>query len=541
MTEEMNKLNLKNQISIKIFYQEECRRFSVSEKIDYNELCTIVGDTLSIEFKQDQHFLSYQDEEDELIIFSTDLELSEAFKFAQTFNRSILRLFVSIYENKKHKRYEQKENKKQKRFEQKENEKQERIEQKEENDDSSESLSFSDEEKLMIPYLPRKLYKELQNFLLQIQDDLDKFLNNSLFIEWLKSHFLQILQEYQQIYENGEIQTKLFSNSLKKFLENIEIEPETKDKIEQLFLLIAQKMIKIKQDEQKFPFEMIFKTMSETPFPDLLTTIRESSKNKFQRKVHKRKCKHEKRKKKYQKFKSKKKDNHNFTKKKIIQKYKNKKDEKKQPQLYKHSKYNRSYKSKKKYDPNNDKFNKKKLQKYRKKYNTRRGRKFERKNPNSFKPNRKADYSNMNKVRNDHDHNFLDTKQNLKLKNNFKQEIKQQIRIERKQWKHHKKQFRKQKMDFKKQLRKQRNKIKKENKQFPDKRKYNTKHYRKNNSKHYRKKFNKKKIPKNVIYQEELTVLENIGFINHDLNLKLLSIYNGDTKQTIQALLNKLY
>ncbi|KAJ3426607.1 sequestosome-1 [Anaeramoeba flamelloides] len=539
MTEEMNKLNLKNQISIKIICQEECRRFSVSENITYNELCTLIEETHLIVFNKDQHFLLYKDEEDEFIIFSTDLELREAIKFAQTFNGSILRLFVSIDENKKLKRFEQKENEKQKRFEQKE-----------ENDDSSDSVSSSDEEKLMIPYLPRKLYKELQNFLLQIQDDLDKLLNNELFIEWLKCHYLQILQEYQQIITNGEIQTKLFSNSLKKFLENFETEQQMKDKIKNLFILIAQKLIKIKQEDQKFPFELFFKTISETPLPDLLTAIQESSKNKFQRKLHKRKCKHKhkKRKKKYQKFKRNHKRNQNFKKEKKFYKYKNKKGENKPN---KHSKYNRSYKIKKYYDPNNDKFNKMKIQQSKKIFNRSRrrdrgrGRKFERKNPTNFTSNMKSVYSNKKKVHKDHKNTFFYKKQNLKLKNNINREIKQQKKIEKKYWNHHKKQLRKQKMTFKKQLRKEKINFKKQlkkQKRNIKKEKTNLKYKKKNNSKYYRNKYNREKnVPKNMMYQEELTILENIGFVNHDLNLKLLIIYKGDTKRTIQTLLIKQY
>ncbi|KAJ3450558.1 hypothetical protein M0812_06741 [Anaeramoeba flamelloides] len=539
MNEEMNKIEKNEKISIKVYYDEDCRRFSVSENITYDELCELLEEILSVEFKKDQYTLRYKDEEDEFIFFSTDLELSEAFKFAQKNEMPILRLFVSGALEL------EQEQEKETEFEQ------------ERYYDSSDSSTSSDEEDLLIPYLPRKLYKELQEFLLQMQQDLDKLLKNELFTKLLESNYLQILQEYQQIIANGEKQTKLFSNYLDKLLENVEIEPEIKDKIKNMLVLIAQKLRTIKENHPKFPFEMIFKNISKESFPDLLKKIKEGCQNKFQRKVHKRKCKHEKKWKKYLKDNKEKNVDRKFPKEKKWKKYKNRKYGKKQ---HKYLKYKYGCGKKQCFDPMDDEFNKKKFRKCKNKCNQTKergrgrfggrrrrgfgGRGRGRGRGRGYGRRRFSDdfYINMNnnaysyksQFTKDYDHKFL--------KKKYSKEKKEQKRIERQQWKLYKKQLQKEKRDFKKQLRKQKklfkNKLRKEKKQLKSQRKQNTKHYRKNYSKHYRNKFHQVNFNKKPFYQEELTILENIGFVNRDLNLELLKSYNGDVKQTIQVLLN---
>ncbi|KAJ3424365.1 hypothetical protein M0812_29085 [Anaeramoeba flamelloides] len=557
MNEEMNKIERKETISIKVYYDEDCRRFSVSENITYNEFCNLLEEILSVEFKKDQCALRYQDEEDEFIFFSTDLELSEAIKSAQTNEVPVLKLFVSSALELEQEREKEKEQEQEQDIE---------IEfEQERYYGSSDSSTSSEEDDLMIPYLPRKLYKELQEFLLQMQEDLDQLLKNELFTKLLESNYLQLLKEYQQIITNGEKQAKLFSNYLDKLLENVEIELEMKEKIKNVFVLIDQKMRKIKEDHPKFPFELIFKNISETPFPDLLNKIKEGCQNKFQRKVHKRKCKHKHKQKwkKYLKDNKEKNVNRKFKKEKKWKKYKNKKYGKKQDKYLKYK-----YRSGKMQcdDPMDDEFNKKKFHKCKNKCNRtrererfggrRRGRGgFGRRGRGRGRGRRRFGGRGRGSVRRFSDDFSINMKNNAYSKRNYwtkaydrkfqkkkySKEKKEQKKIERQQWKLYKKQLRKEKRDFKKQLRKQKklfkNKLRKEKKQFKLQRKQNTKHYRKNNSKYYRNKFHQENVNKRPFYQEELTILENIGFVNRDLNLQLLKSYNGDVKQTIQALL----
>ncbi|KAJ6229919.1 hypothetical protein M0813_07332 [Anaeramoeba flamelloides] len=82
-------------ISIKVFFNQEFRRFSVSGETTYNELCELLQQIFNIDMKENKFTLRYKDDEEEFVLFSSDLELDEALSFAKQSNPPILRLFLA--------------------------------------------------------------------------------------------------------------------------------------------------------------------------------------------------------------------------------------------------------------------------------------------------------------------------------------------------------------------------------------------------------------------------------------------------------------
>ncbi|KAJ6250556.1 sequestosome-1 [Anaeramoeba flamelloides] len=100
----MSTENIK-QISIKIQFQEEVRRFRIALNITYKELCDILNKIFSIDVNnRDLYSLFYYDDENEPVIFSSDLELQEAFRFIEETETTLFKLFVTEKKNNRRKK-----------------------------------------------------------------------------------------------------------------------------------------------------------------------------------------------------------------------------------------------------------------------------------------------------------------------------------------------------------------------------------------------------------------------------------------------------
>jgi len=86
----------KGSTAVKVFFEElkEVRRFSCNKEIPYDKFLTIVASLFPYQFANGTVNLKYEDEEKDLIVMSSELELHEAFRVAAQTNSS-LRVFLS--------------------------------------------------------------------------------------------------------------------------------------------------------------------------------------------------------------------------------------------------------------------------------------------------------------------------------------------------------------------------------------------------------------------------------------------------------------
>ncbi|KAJ3450425.1 sequestosome-1 [Anaeramoeba flamelloides] len=247
----MSTENIK-QISIKIQFQEEVRRFRIALNITYKELCDILNKIFSIDVKnRDLYSLFYYDDENEPVVFSSDLELQEAFRFIEETETTLFKLFVT----------EKKNNRKKKKISKK-IEKNQQVEIEEEEKDQNFSQFFNNffgqqQQQQQNPLLfvqnilnnPNKLmmiFQHASELFQQIKDDIVVLSKNQKVTNWLKSVHERLLSGVFELIKNGENQLELFLIQVDSLLEISDLSKEIQQKIKKVAEIISNKMIQIK-------------------------------------------------------------------------------------------------------------------------------------------------------------------------------------------------------------------------------------------------------------------------------------------------------
>eukprot|EP01155_Anaeramoeba_flamelloides_P017284 Anaeramoba_flamelloidesa567057_888.p2 GENE.a567057_888~~a567057_888.p2 ORF type:complete len:150 (+),score=65.30 a567057_888:95-544(+) len=95
MSLEKNNNNNTASISVKVYFDQQFRRFSVSDETTHKELCELLQQIFNIDMTENKYTLRYKDDEEEYVLFTSDLELNEALLFAKQNKPPILRLFLT--------------------------------------------------------------------------------------------------------------------------------------------------------------------------------------------------------------------------------------------------------------------------------------------------------------------------------------------------------------------------------------------------------------------------------------------------------------
>ncbi|KAJ3423577.1 chascon isoform d-related [Anaeramoeba flamelloides] len=203
-----------SKISIKTIFGNDIRRFSLCKNANYESLIKIIDHYYMISCSDTKMYsLTYLDEEQEMIKFSSNKEFKEALKFATTCFPPLLKITI---EKKK-------------------------TTQKFQNEEESKNENSSRKEQFLYPGIPPPLYFQLLtncSDVLELVLDLTK--QNSVLL-WADQNSEELIKELTEIIISGVGGIESLLISIEKLYQNSNLGSQNENAIKKLACLIANK------------------------------------------------------------------------------------------------------------------------------------------------------------------------------------------------------------------------------------------------------------------------------------------------------------
>ncbi|KAJ6248641.1 sequestosome-1 [Anaeramoeba flamelloides] len=497
----MTNLNETTEIPIKVYFNNNYRRFTIPKECRISNLFKVLEDALGINFieEKNKYTFHYYDEEDEVVIFSSDPELKEALKFALQNDPPLFRFSITTDKFSS----SENQNEKEKEKEKEEKEKKENIEEKKEQKTTGNDGELVSD--FQFPEIKIEQLQQIQDFIFETQEEVFQLTKNKSIKKWLKFEFINIIDHFQRVAVQSSNEKEKENENENEFQISVEfffdlfnkskIEETSQDQIIKLLTAISNKIIEINNNSNNFPFKILFQRITELPIQCIVKTL--SGK----------KCYHTRMYKKNEKEKIK--------QEKIRGRGRRRGRGRGRGRGKRHGRGGRRGRG-------------------GKGRHGRGGRKGRGKN-HKFKGDMKNEWYDEYPQINKEDNKItsiqqsqlaiylqLPHKKEWERKQLKKQELKNIKTIEKMERKKQKMLFRFEKKMVMSQLREQKKLVKSQFKQNRKKMKNQTNH-----------------IFDDSQYDQQLIILQNIGFQNHELNLKYLKLFNGNLNKTTNALLEK--
>ncbi|KAJ3447745.1 sequestosome-1 [Anaeramoeba flamelloides] len=234
------------KLKVKLFVNNEYRRFSIQPRMNYEALVeTIMNLTQMKKEELNDWQLFYIDEENEMVLFSSDLELKEAISIVLQNENPILRLVL---------KNEDKQIAETTRRKEKEKEERER-------------------EREIIPIEPLFftpiLVSQIHQLVLLNQEDLIQLIQDRDFISWFKTVFDQILDQLYMLLNEGETKVSQFFEATQELTTNNGLEEITNQRFSHVVSNLLDSILHLRQVVGVKPLISFLKGM----FSNTLSTL----------------------------------------------------------------------------------------------------------------------------------------------------------------------------------------------------------------------------------------------------------------------------
>ncbi|KAJ6232223.1 hypothetical protein M0813_05144 [Anaeramoeba flamelloides] len=258
MTNKMQKV-----MSIKVHFGNEIRRWSMQRNGSYNDLCLVLNKLFQIDVSdRKQYSLQYKDDEDEFVVFTTDLELREAIRFASTSERPLLRLFIVKAKSKKQPQ-------KQKKKTVSKNGQQKRTNGCQKRRCCNSPFNFMNIPSMF--FFPPEL-TNIFNDLVGLGDRVEKLVQNKKVVGWFKEVLPRLQKIFESLIENGAIEIETVHVQIQSLLEESKLSKEIQKEITNLSTPVINKIVQGKYLLSDLPIGQLFKNffgkgLGKVPFP----------------------------------------------------------------------------------------------------------------------------------------------------------------------------------------------------------------------------------------------------------------------------------
>ncbi|KAJ6237226.1 protein clmp1 [Anaeramoeba flamelloides] len=250
-------------MSLKVHFENEIRRWSMPLNSSYNELCEILNKLFEIDVRdRTQYSLKYKDDEDEFVVFTTDLELREAMRFATTTDRPLLRLFIVKVTKTK--------TKKTIRTIPKRNQQMNSCFQRRRGRCCHPFNFMKMNPMFMLTPKLKNSFKDLKG----IDKRIEKLIQNKKVVDWFKVSLPRLGEILESLIDNGAIEIETVLVQIQSLLEESKLPQEIQTEITNLSTLLINKIVQMKEIITDLPIVQMIKSFfgtgkgkSQLPFP----------------------------------------------------------------------------------------------------------------------------------------------------------------------------------------------------------------------------------------------------------------------------------
>eukprot|EP01155_Anaeramoeba_flamelloides_P000720 Anaeramoba_flamelloidesa1053497_81.p2 GENE.a1053497_81~~a1053497_81.p2 ORF type:complete len:332 (+),score=84.57 a1053497_81:1308-2303(+) len=236
-------------MSLKVHFENEIRRWSMPLNSSYNELCEILNKLFEIDVRdRTQYSLKYKDDEDEFVVFTTDLELREAMRFATTTDRPLLRLFIVKVSKKK--------TKKTVRTVPKRNQQMNSCFQRRRGRCCHPFNFMKMNPMFMLPPKLKNSFKDLKG----IDKRIEKLIQNKKVVDWFKESLPRLGEILESLIDNGAIEIETVLVQIQSLLEESKLPQEIQTEITNLSTLLINKIVQMKEIITDLPIVQMIKS-----------------------------------------------------------------------------------------------------------------------------------------------------------------------------------------------------------------------------------------------------------------------------------------
>ncbi|KAJ6228175.1 morphogenesis protein sog2 [Anaeramoeba flamelloides] len=258
----MSKLDEHQDISIKIEYSKEHRRFSIKQEIKYIDFCKIIDQLFKSDtVKENKDYLfNYKDDEEELIVFSSDLEFKEAIRYSLENQKGLLKIYLTKVCNiRPIKIFDQKEIKETVIL-------QNKIQLK--NKFNEQTCNMHSQTSCF----EQKLVQELHNSILALKKDVNELMHKNCVVSWFMGISKKVVEVLIQLAEKGESEIDLFLKTIQDFLDHTKMPKDIQDRIMKIATFVAAKIIYIRSTNSGLPLIPFLKITLTARIFDLFRT-----------------------------------------------------------------------------------------------------------------------------------------------------------------------------------------------------------------------------------------------------------------------------
>ncbi|KAJ6245598.1 hypothetical protein M0813_20017 [Anaeramoeba flamelloides] len=258
----MLKMDEHQEISIKIEYSKEHRRFSIKKDIKYLEFCKIIDQLFKCDTaKENKDYLfNYKDDEDELIVFSSDLEFKETIRYSLENQKGLLKIYltkvcnihpIKIFDQKDLKETVVLQNKIQLT-----------------NQFNKQTLNMHSQTSCF----EQKLVQELHNSILALKKDVNELMHKNCVVSWFIGISKKVVKVLIQLAEKGESEIDTFLKTIRDFLHHTKMPKDFQDRIMKIATFVSAKIIYIHSTNSDLPLVPFLKITLTARIFDLFRT-----------------------------------------------------------------------------------------------------------------------------------------------------------------------------------------------------------------------------------------------------------------------------